>query len=109
MAGRCRWKVENENNNTLKTQDYHFEHNYGHGREHLSSLLASLIILTFLTHTVLEWMDGQYRLLRQKLPRKRLFNDIRTLTSHLCFLSWAALMDFMAQSFEPPPPAHETR
>jgi hypothetical protein len=53
-------------------------------------------------------MDGQYRLLRQKLPRKRLFNDIRTLTSYLCFQSWAALMDFMAQSFEPPPTAHET-
>jgi len=25
-AGRSRWKVENENNNTLKTKGYHFEH-----------------------------------------------------------------------------------
>jgi len=25
-AGRGRWKIENENNNTLKTQGYHFEH-----------------------------------------------------------------------------------
>jgi len=30
-GGRCRWKIENENNNTLKTKGYHFEHNYGHG------------------------------------------------------------------------------
>jgi hypothetical protein len=30
-AGRARWKVENENNNTLKTKGYHLEHNYGHG------------------------------------------------------------------------------
>ena len=26
-AGRCRWKIENENNNTLKTKGYHFKHN----------------------------------------------------------------------------------
>jgi hypothetical protein len=108
-AGRSRWKIENENNNTLKTKGYHFEHNFGHGRKHLSSLLASLIILAFLTHTVLEWMDGKYQLLRKKLPsRKRLFNDIRTLTSYLCFETWEALMDFMLQSFEPAPPKPKT-
>ena len=92
-AGRCRWKIENENNNTLKTKGYHFEHNYGHGQQHLASLLASLIILAFLVHTVLEWMDDQYRLLRQKLPsRQRLFNDLRALTSYLCFASWDDLI-----------------
>jgi hypothetical protein len=108
-AGRSRWKIENENNNTLKTKGYHFEHNYGHGHKHLSSLLASLIILAFLAHTVLEWMDGKYQLLRQKLPsRKRLFNDIRTLTSYLCFQSWEALMDFMLESFRPPPAKPES-
>jgi hypothetical protein len=108
-AGRGRWKIENENNNTLKTKGYHFEHNFGHGRKHLSSLLASLIILAFLTHTVLEWMDDKYRLLRKKLPsRKRLFSDIRTLTSYLCFESWEALMDFMLKGFEPPPPKPKT-
>ena len=108
-AGRCRWKIENENNNTLKTKGYHFEHNYGHGQQQLSSLLASLILLAFLVHTVLEWMDNQYQLLRQKLPsRQRLFSDIRTLTSYLCFESWADLMTFMLRSFEPAPPPLET-
>ena len=108
-AGRCRWKIENENNNTLKTKGYHFEHNYGHGQQHLSSVLASLIILAFLVHTVLEWMDHQYPLLRRKLPsRRRLFSDIRTLTSYLCFESWEALMTFMLHSFEPAPPQPET-
>jgi hypothetical protein len=67
-AGRSRWKIENENNNTLKTKGYHFEHNYGHGQQHLSSLLASLIILAFLVHTVLDWADDKFQLLRQKLP-----------------------------------------
>ena len=108
-AGRSRWKIENDNNNTVKTQGYHFEHNDGHGQQHLASLLASLIILAFLVHTVLAWMDDQYQLLRQKLPsRKRLFSDIRPLTSYLCFESWGALMTFMLQSFEPAPPQPET-
>jgi len=108
-AGRGRWKIENENNNTLKTKGYHFEHNFGHGQKHLSSPLASLIILAFLTHTVLEWMDDKYQLLRKKLPsRKRLFNDIRTLTRYLCFETWEALMDFMLKSFEPPTPKPKT-
>jgi hypothetical protein len=108
-AGRSRWKIENENNNTLKTKGYHFEHNYGHGQQYLSSMLATLIILAFLVHTVLEWMDDPYQLLRQKLPsRQRLFSDIRTLTSYLYFESWGALMTFMLQSFEPAPPQPET-
>ena len=33
QAGRGRWKVENENNNVLKTKGYHIEHNFGHGRD----------------------------------------------------------------------------
>ena len=108
-AGRSRWKIENENNNTLKTKGYHFEHNYGHGQQYLSSMLASLMILAFLVHTVLEWMDDHYQLLRRKLPsRQRLFSDIRTLTSYLCFESWEALMTFMLQSFKPAPPQPET-
>ncbi len=36
-AGRSRWKIENENNNTLKTKGYRFEHNYGHGKQHLAT------------------------------------------------------------------------
>ena len=31
-SGRARWKIENENNNTLKTKGYHLEHNFGHGQ-----------------------------------------------------------------------------
>ena len=108
-AGRSRWKIENENNNTLKTKGYHFTHNFGHGQQHLSSLLASLIILAFLTHTVLEWADDKFQLLRQKLPsRRRLFDDIKTLTSYLCFDSWEALIDFMLESFNRPPPEPKT-
>ncbi|MCA1605953.1 MAG: ISNCY family transposase, partial [Acidobacteria bacterium] len=75
--GAAGGRFENENNNTLKTKGYHFEHKYGHGQQFLSSLLATLILLAYGLHTLLEWMDDKYRLLRQKLPsRQRLFNDI---------------------------------
>lgn len=47
-GGRSRWKVENETFNTLKNQGYHLEHNYGHGHQHLSVVLAMLMMLAFL-------------------------------------------------------------
>jgi hypothetical protein len=42
-CGRARWKIENETFNVLKTNGYNLEHNFGHGRETLASLLVSSI------------------------------------------------------------------
>jgi len=64
-AGRARWKVENENNNTLKTKGYHLTHNFGHGKQHLSALLATLNLLAFLFHTLPELLDSSYQRIRQ--------------------------------------------
>ncbi len=101
ICGRSHWKIENENNNTLKTKGYHLEHNYGHGKENLSCLLATFIILAFLFHTVLEIMDNKYRLIRKHLPRRdTFFDDVRALTKYLCFDSWTHLMDFMMDGLE---------
>jgi hypothetical protein len=99
-SGRARWKIENENNNTLKTKGYHFEHNYGHGEHFLSSLLATLILLAYLLHTLMDLMDEKFCLLRQKLPsRKRLFDDMKALTSYMCFDSWEHLLNFMLEGW----------
>ncbi len=96
QAGRTRWKVENENNNTLKTKGYHLTHNFGHGKEHLSALLASLNLLAFLFHTILDMMDTKYQLIRAKLSsRKMFFQHIQALTCYHCFDSFDALLDFM--------------
>lgn len=99
-AGRARWKVENENNNTLKTKGYHLSHNFGHGKQHLSALLATLNLLAFLFHTLLDLLDSNYRTLRQFLPRKTFFQDLRALTRYLCFDSWEVLMAFMINGLE---------
>ena len=101
QAGRTRWKVENENNNTLKTKGYNLEHNFGHGQQHLASGLATLNILSFLFHTVLDLLDQKYKLLRAHLPtRKTFFEDLRALTRYMYFDSWDHLLTFMLQGLE---------
>jgi len=60
IGGRSRWKIENETFNTLKNQGYNFEHNYGHGHNHLSNLFAILINLVFLVDQMLEILCKTY-------------------------------------------------
>ena len=62
-GGRARWKIENETFNTLKNQGYHFEHNYGHGAQHLSVVFAMLMMLAFLvdqTQSCVAPCSGRY-------------------------------------------------
>jgi hypothetical protein len=97
-AGRARWKIENENNNTLKTKGYRFEHNFGHGKQHLSATLASLIVLAYLLHTVLDWLDERFAHLRELIAcRQRVFDDMRALATYCHFPNWSAMIAFMIQ------------
>jgi len=99
--GRARWKIENENNNILKTKSYHLEHNFGHGSQHLSSVLLSLNLLAFLFHTVMGLVDEKYRLLRQVLrKRQTFFQDVETLLRYFLFDSWDDLFVFMCKGLE---------
>ena len=43
LAGRCRWKIENECFNTLKNQGYSLDHSFGHGSKNLSFIFYLLI------------------------------------------------------------------
>lgn len=100
-AGRARWKIENENNNTLKTKGYNLEHNFGHGTDYLSQLLLTMNLLAFLYHTVLHFVDTAYQLIRAKLPtRKTFFDDLRALTRYMYFDNWQCLMKFMRVGLE---------
>jgi len=99
--GRARWKVENENNNVLKTKGYHIEHNFGHGHQHLASLLLSLNLLAFLFHTILDLVNEQYRAIRQKLGRRRtFFQDLEALLRYFTFETWDEVFLFMFQGLE---------
>lgn len=96
QAGRARWKTENENHNTLKNHGYHLEHNYGHGQQHLATVLIVLNVLAFLFHTVMDLTSEKYRQLRQELGAHiTFFDDIRTLMRYFQFASWEDLLDRM--------------
>ncbi len=100
-AGRCRWKIENEDINTLKNQGYNLTHNYGHGEKFLSSLLVSLMFIAWLFHTILDLTDGTYKLLREMLTsRKEFFRDFRALIRYLCFESVRHVFEFMRTRLE---------
>jgi hypothetical protein len=100
-AGRARWKIENEGFNVLKNQGYEFEHNFGHGHQHLSMVLLTLLFLAFLFHSVLHLTWAVYDAIRKALgARRNFFNDVRALTRYMYFPSWDAMIDFMAEQLE---------
>jgi hypothetical protein len=101
IAGRTRWKIENENNNVLNNYGYHLEHNFGHGQKYLSAVLVMLNLLAFLCHTVLSLTNPHYQSIRQELgPKRTFFDDLRTLTRYFVFNSWDHLLEFMATQLE---------
>jgi Transposase DDE domain len=71
-GGRARWKIENETFNTLKNQGYHFEHNYGHGEQHLSVVFAMLMMLAFLVDQAQQLCCALFQAVWTKLGSKRL-------------------------------------
>ncbi|MCK5294443.1 MAG: ISNCY family transposase, partial [Arcobacteraceae bacterium] len=96
LAGRTRWKIENENNNTLKNHGYSLAHNYGHGNKYLSQNICSLNILAFLFHTVQEFEDKQYIELRSMIgTRKEFFNTLNVLTTMFIFKNFDKLIEFI--------------
>lgn len=100
-AARARWKVENENNNVLKTKGYHLEHNFGHGKKHLSSLLLTMNLLAFSLHTLLEVTDPSYQMVRAAVgARRKFFQHLEAVTAYWFFENWERLMDFMMRGQE---------
>ena len=94
-AGRCRWKIENECFNTLKNQGYYIEHNYGHGKQHLSFNMYLLTLLAFYFHQVFELTDGAYQAARKKfVSKKSLWERLRNTIDIMIFESWEQLLDF---------------
>jgi hypothetical protein len=70
-GGRCRWKIENETFNTLKNQGYHFEHNFGLGKEHLSEVFVMLMMLAFLVDQTQQLCSPLFQAALQKAGSKR--------------------------------------
>lgn len=103
-CGRARWKIENETFNVLKTKGYNLEHNFGHGKETLASLLVTLNLLAFAFHTaawlaVLAWQAAVIA----RGPIYRFFEHLRTITTYVVFQDWDHLLRSIAAAAIRPP------
>jgi hypothetical protein len=97
-GGRARWKIENETFNTLKNYGYNFEHNYGHGKKHLSTILCHLMILAFLLDQVQEIACGQFKAAKKRAGTyKSLWEYTRVFFLFLPISSWEWLYQTIAK------------
>lgn len=80
QAGRSRWKIENETFNTLKNQGYGFDHNYGHGQQHLATTLAYLMLMAFTIDQLIQWCSQPFQVLWKEAKTKaNLWSTFRAL------------------------------
>ena len=103
-CGRARWKIENETFNVLKTNGYNLEHNFGHGKKTLASVLVTLNLLAFAFHTaaclgVLAWRAAVVA----RGPTYRFFEHLRTITAYVVFRDWSHLLQSIAAAALRPP------
>lgn len=102
-CGRARWKIENETFNVLKNNGYNLEHNFGHGKETLASLLVALNLLAFAMHNACDLVEYRWQKAREKVgARNRLFTHIWSITAYHVFPSWASLMRTIVSGVPPP-------
>jgi len=79
-AGRARWRIENETFNTLKNQGYNLGHNYGLGKQHLSAVFTTLMMLAFLVDQAQQLGCWLFRAAWEKAKSKQsLWERIRNL------------------------------
>jgi len=100
-GGRARWKIENETFNTLKNQGYNFEHNYGHGEQHLSVVFAMLMMLAFLVDQAQQLCCALFQAVWAKLGSKRLlWERMRALFYDYALVSMRELFEALLYGFK---------
>lgn len=104
-GGRARWKIENETFNTLKNQGYNLEHNYGHGDQNLSVVLALLMMLAFLVDQTQQMSCPLFQAAWKKIGAKYLlWERIRNLFQMFLFNSMTAILEAVVRGIDLRPP-----
>lgn len=104
-GGRARWKIENETFNTLKNQGYNLEHNYGHGQQHLATVLALLMMLAFLVDQAQQLCCPLFQAAWKKRGSKRsLWETLGSYFQVFLFASMAELLTAIGQGIICQPP-----
>ena len=92
-CGRARWKVENEGFNCLTNLGPRFKHSFGHGRAGLASVLATLQLLAFGLHAVLDLLEALWQQGRAALDtREAFFAELLAVTRLLPCPRWRTLL-----------------
>jgi hypothetical protein len=108
-GGRARWKVENETFNTLKNQGYNFEHNYGHGHQHLGHVLAILMFLAFFIDQVQQHCCTLFQSAVKKAgSRARFWRRQQSIFTELYVPSWEDLFLWIFERTNSNVTAHNT-
>lgn len=96
-GGRVNWRIENNTFNTLKNQDYHFSHNFGHGYKNLSTVFGMLMMLAFLIDQVQELCCHLFKKARAKFKsRTSLWERIKSLFTTFLIKCWDDLFNAIA-------------
>ncbi|QEG26734.1 hypothetical protein GobsT_14800 [Gemmata obscuriglobus] len=102
-AGRARWRIENETFNTLKNQGYHFAHNFGHGDNNLSVVLAHLMLLAFLFDQVQQMCNPLFQAaVVKKGARAAVWDGVRHLFASFEVSSMRDVYQALAVGFRRP-------
>jgi hypothetical protein len=100
-GGRARWKMANETCNTLKNQGYHFEHNYGHGTQHLSVVFATLMLLAFVVDQTQQLCCALFQAMWAQLgSKRRLWERMRAFFYDSAFASMQQLFEALLYGFQ---------
>jgi hypothetical protein len=103
-CGRARWKIENETFNVLKCGGYNLEHNFGHGKDTLASVMVVLNLLAFAYHTIAALAVSAWRAaVVAKGATYRFFEHLRTITTYVVFQDWPHLLRSITEANIRPP------
>ena len=72
-TGRSRWKIENENFNTMKNHGYNLTHNFGHGKKTLGSIFVVAAYIAFNLQILLRLLVPSWRKAFNSYPTFKLF------------------------------------
>lgn len=100
-GGRINWRIENNTFNTLKNQDYHFSHNFGHGYKNLCSVFGMLMMLAFFIDQLQELACQTFKTARAKFKsRTSLWDKIRGMFKEHFIDSWDDLLNAIAYGYQ---------
>ncbi len=95
--------IENEGFNCLARHGYNIKRNFGHGRNGLANLLATLNLFAFALHAVQDCVSDLWRQCRARAgTRRNFFATLGFLTEWFCFRSWTALFETLLRKRPPP-------